>query len=254
MIKSEADSPKLFSPLPTIAITIGVFLGSQIFAGILVSLIPLILRWDSARVNIWTENNIWLSFSFVVISEVITLGVLYQILKFRGLSFKNIGINKLQLKHIAYTLTGFAIYFVLYILGIVIIKAIFPQLDLDKKQEIGFDTNTRGLALLPAFISLVILVPITEEIITRGFLYGGLRTKLPVFIAAGITSLFFAVAHLGEASEGLLWVAAIDTFILSIVLCYLREKTNSLWPSIGVHMIKNFIAFIIIFKIVNYFR
>ena len=151
-------------------------------------------------------------------------------------------------------LGGFAAYFVLYIVGLVIAKALVPSLNLEQEQEIGFSTNTQGAALLPVFISLVILPPITEEIVARGFLFGGLRTKLPFAVAATITSVLFAAAHLGEASEGLLWIAAVDTFILSLVLCYLREKTGSLWPSIGVHALKNGLAFIVLFNIVGYFR
>lgn len=250
----DAKHPKPYSPLATILIAVGIFLSSQLFASILISIFPLLKGWSDEQANTWLESNVWVTFSFIAIVEILTLGILYFFIKRRGASFKTLGINKPRLKHIVYALAGFAVYFVAYIVGILIIEMLLPQLDLDQKQEIGFDTNTRGLSLIPIFVSLVVLVPVTEEIIVRGFLFGGLRTKLPFVSAAVVASAMFAAAHLGEASNGLLWVAAIDTFILSLVLCYLREKTESLWPSIYVHMIKNSLAFIVLFNIIRYFR
>jgi membrane protease YdiL (CAAX protease family) len=32
-----------------------------------------------------------------------------------------------------------------------------------------------------------------------------------------------------------------------MVLAYLREKTGSLWPPIGLHALKNFVAFMALF-------
>jgi membrane protease YdiL (CAAX protease family) len=58
----------------------------------------------------------------------------------------------------------------------------------------------------------------------------------------------FGVAHLQFGSGApLLWVAALDTFTLSIVLCYLREKTGSVWAGVFLHAIKNAIAFVALF-------
>jgi membrane protease YdiL (CAAX protease family) len=44
-------------------------------------------------------------------------------------------------------------------------------------------------------------------------------------------------------------VAALDTFTLSLVLCYLRQKTDSLWPGIMLHALKNGLAFMSLFLI-----
>ena len=105
------------------------------------------------------------------------------------------------------------------------------------------------------FISLVLLPPVVEEIVARGFLYTGLRSKLPKIVAALITSALFAAAHLQWGSGApLLWVAALDTFTLSLVLVYLREKTGGLAASMGVHMLKNGLAFVVLFDITRFLR
>src|ERR1022692_4140912 len=39
-----------------------------------------------------------------------------------------------------------------------------------------------------------------------------------------------------------------DTFLLSLVLVYLQEKTGKLWASMGLQMLKNLIAFFFFFS------
>ena len=56
--------------------------------------------------------------------------------------------------------------------------------------------------------------------------------------AARLGDELFAVAHLPEGgAAGPLYIAALDTFVLSLVLIYLREKTGSLWASITLHAV-----------------
>jgi membrane protease YdiL (CAAX protease family) len=101
------------------------------------------------------------------------------------------------------------------------------------------------------FVALVVIAPVAEEALMRGFLFGALRRRLPFIWSTLITSAMFASLHLagGEQGAGPLWVAAIDTFTLSLALCYLREKTGRLWAGIGLHMLKNGIAFVALFII-----
>jgi membrane protease YdiL (CAAX protease family) len=87
----------------------------------------------------------------------------------------------------------------------------------------------------------------------RGFLYSSLKKAMPVGLAAVSVSLLFAAAHLPEGgAAGPLYIAAIDTFILSLVLVYLREKTGSLWASITLHALKNGIAFVALFVVATH--
>jgi membrane protease YdiL (CAAX protease family) len=83
----------------------------------------------------------------------------------------------------------------------------------------------------------------------RGFLFTSLLKPAAVHLRRDLSPVvLFAAAHLQIGSGApLLWTAAIDTFILSLVLCYLRYKTGSLWPGIFLHMLKNLLAFLVIF-------
>ncbi len=244
----------MYGPWKTILITLFVYFSAQILAGLVIYAIPSLNHWAKAREDTWLQNP-WVTFGYISLAEALTLGILYKFMKVRKVTFKSLGLNKPKWAFISYTLGAYALYFIIYIASIMIAKAVIPGLNLDQKQELGFSNSTSGISLLPVFISLVILPPITEEIVVRGFLFKGLRTKFVFLPAAIITSLLFAMAHLGEGGGGgLLWVAGIDTFILSIVLCFLREKTGSLWPGIGVHMIKNGVAFVVLYNIFSYIR
>ena len=125
---------------------------------------------------------------------------------------------------------------------------IFPTINVNQKQQLGFQNSSGSLDLFLTFVSLVVLPPLVEETVFRGFIFTGLRSSLKWWWAAFITSLIFATAHLEFGSgQPLLWSAAIDTFTLSLVLCYLRQKTDSLWPGILLHALKNCIAFVALF-------
>ena len=125
---------------------------------------------------------------------------------------------------------------------------LFPSLNVHQKQQLGFQDASGGLKLALTFVSLCVLPPLVEETVFRGFMFTTLRGKLKFVWAALITSLIFASAHLEFGSgQPLLWVAALDTFTLSMVLCYLRQKTDSLWPGILLHSLKNCIAFVTLF-------
>ncbi len=254
VVKPEvAKSKGMYGPWQTVAITLLVYFLAQILAGLVIYAIPSIRHWSQASQDIWIQNP-WVTFSFIFLAEAFTLTILYKFMKARQVTFKSLGLNRPIGAFLAYALGAYVLYFVIYLVSLALAKALLPGLDVDQKQELGFNDVT-GIQLVPVFISLVILPPITEEIVVRGFLFKGLRTKLVFLPAAILTSLIFAAAHLGEGgSGGLLWVAGIDTFVLSIVLCFLREKTGSLWPGIGVHMIKNGIAFIVLYNIFSYIR
>ncbi|MEO8862844.1 MAG: type II CAAX endopeptidase family protein [Candidatus Saccharimonadales bacterium] len=253
---SEKPKSRLYGPVLSILITLVVYALGQLLGGLIVGLVVgYVNHWTPAQVASWlSSGNAYAQFWFVLATEIISVGMIYKFLRWRKSGFKDIGIGKIKPNYVLYSIVGFGLYFLLFFVVVIVVKLAIPSLDLEQKQELGLNMSATGSALWPYFISLVILPPIAEEILVRGFLFGGLRTKLRVWPAAIIASTLFAAAHLPEASNGLLWVGAIDTFVLSMVLCFLREETKSLWPSIGVHMIKNGLAFVLLFNVFQYIK
>ena len=245
-----AKKPITWGPLAAIVVTVAIYFLSQVIGSLLLLGVTKLKGWDSVQINHWVQQ-VFPQFVYVVLVEGVTLGLLWRFLRSRRAKASQIGLVKPKARDLAYVLLGLVIYFPLLIATMAAIQVWFPQINLNQPQQIGF-TGAHGLSLILVYISLSVLPPLTEEILVRGFLYSGLRAKLPRIAAMLLASLMFAAAHL-EFGLGapLLWSAAADTFILSMVLIYLREKTGSLWASIGLHMVKNSIAFAALFIFVR---
>lgn len=271
--KLSANSSRLpgvtWGPAAAIAVAIGVYFGGQLLGYLLfvflyslfvniknfglnfsrlADAIETISSVIGASADTGTPLKIIMQFLLVLTVEVVSIGLLYIFLRYKKAALAAIGLIRPKLQDLGYAAMGFVVYLPIYILSLTAITALIPSLDVEQKQQLGFEQANTPPELFLVLISLVILPPLVEEIICRGFLYSGLKTRLPVLYAAIITSVLFGAAHLQFGSgEPLLWVAAIDTFILSMVLVYMRERSGSLWPPIGLHMLKNSLAFIIVF-------
>lgn len=123
---------------------------------------------------------------------------------------------------------------------LLIAKSLLPEVNLTEKQQLGFSTNIFGVEVAFAFVLFVILAPLMEELLFRGYLYGKLRPRVGLIVSMLLVSLAFAVLH-GQLNVG------IDTFALSIVLCLLREFTGSIWAGVLLHATKNGLAFYLLF-------
>lgn len=121
-----------------------------------------------------------------------------------------------------------------------IMVAILPSVDWQQAQEVGFHGLYDFGEHLLAFICLVIIAPVCEEIVFRGWLYGKLRVRLPAVPAMLIVSLLFGIMH-GQ------WNVGVTVFAMSLGMCVMRELTGTIWSGVILHMIKNGIAFYALF-------
>ncbi len=130
---------------------------------------------------------------------------------------------------------GYVVYGV--IAGLIVnLMSVFPWFNPDQTQDVGFSGYIAGFDRIYAMLAIVFLAPIAEEILMRGWLYGKLRDHLKILPAILITSLLFAFLH-GQ------WNVSVRVFVLSFILCFLRETTGSIWAGILLHILTNGIAF-----------
>ena len=116
----------------------------------------------------------------------------------------------------------------------------FAWFDAEETQDVGFSGFVAGNNRIWAILAIVFIAPIAEEIIMRGWFYGKVRKKLPAIGAALLVSVIFGIMH-GQ------WNAGVATFVLSLVLCTMREITGSIWGGILLHILSNGIAFYILY-------
>lgn len=96
-----------------------------------------------------------------------------------------------------------------------------------------------GVALFA--ILAVFVAPFAEEPFFRGFMFQGIKKRLGFAGAAIISALLFAAAHMD------FWNLA-PIFILGLMLAWLFNKTQSIWPCILVHFAFNSISVISMVK------
>jgi membrane protease YdiL (CAAX protease family) len=238
-----------WGPLAAVLMVLFGFIAIPVAAGVLITFIPHLLGWNSIKGDQWLMDSPLSNFLYVLLAESMTLGALAWFFAYKKIHFREaVALQRFRGRDVAYALLGWLAYLVLFVVLLAVIKQFIP-INTEQEQAIGFDKGITGVGLGLAFVSLVILPPVAEEIIFRGFFYGTLRSSRVPFIAATIlTSIVFASLHLlGAANGGLLWIAFIDTFILSLVLCYVRERTGSIWACIGIHALKNGFVFVNLF-------
>jgi membrane protease YdiL (CAAX protease family) len=152
-----------------------------------------------------------------------------------------LGWKKIPLAQLAtYGIGGLGAYFIASRGALTIVDVIAPNLLSPVTQTTGYESASAPYELVIAFISLVIATPIVEELLFRGLIFKGLQKTTTITIAAIVTSVAFGAVH-GSVIVG------IDVAALSMVSVYLVHKTESLWPSILLHSLKNGIAFLYIF-------
>lgn len=236
-----------WGPLAAILVVIVGLLLGDVIGAVVIGLFIGIANGGADLTNWLATTEI--QFLYVLASGLISLLVMWVFMRWRKIHWRSPGFNRLPVwKDLGWGALALPVYFVVLMLVSAIASAFFG-VDANQEQEIGFDNVSGAIGLSLTFISLVIIPPIVEEILFRGFLFTGLRSKLKIWPAVIITSVLFAIPHLFASSQGLLWIAAIDTFILSLFLCYLRERTGNLWAPIILHALKNSVAFIAIFVI-----
>jgi membrane protease YdiL (CAAX protease family) len=239
-----------WGPAAAIILVVLIYFVVQIISAQIVALYPLLKHWSAVQANNWLNNSAIAEFCYVALDEGLSVLILYWFVRWRKGRLEAIGLSKPRAVDPLYSLAGFAIYFPAYIVVVSMLSGLINGLNVNQQQAVGFSQSTTGWLLILVFLSLVVLPAIVEEILFRGFLFSGLKKALPTIWAALATSAIFASPHLLEAtSGGALWIAGIDTFILSLVLCWLREKTGRLYAGMGLHALKNFIAFAALFLI-----
>lgn len=217
------------NPFIVVFATIIVFFTSQLIAGFLVA--PLAL----------TTQNKNLEMALYVVGGGVSLFALLSLaMQVIGFNWQSLGYRKSKQKYVLVVPLAFVGYLAVSASLTLLAQRLIPGFDVEQVQDIGFSDTRTTIELITAFVGLVVVTPVFEETIFRGMLFKGLRKQTPFWLSAGITSVLFAVAH-GQLN------VAVDTFALSLLLCFLVEKSGSIWPAILLHALKNGLAFMLLF-------
>ena len=126
----------------------------------------------------------------------------------------------------------------------------FAWYNAGEAQQLNFGNFLIGGDRIIAFIVLALVAPIAEELIFRGWLYGKVRNllhgkigeRIGIAISVILVSFTFAAVHQHFNVQ-------LTVFIMSVVMCLMREITGTIYASILLHMLKNGLAFFTIYVI-----
>ncbi len=130
------------------------------------------------------------------------------------------------------------------------IFSLFPWFDAEQTQDVGYNYLGSDLDRIVAFIALVVIAPFVEETIFRGWLYAKMRGRtekeLPkavsIVLSSLLVSFLFGFCHMQ-------WNVGLTTFAMSMIMCGIREVTGTIYAGILVHMLKNGIAFYLLYVV-----
>ncbi|GHO45616.1 type II CAAX endopeptidase family protein [Ktedonospora formicarum] len=159
----------------------------------------------------------------------------------RGLGFRRFNVPKSIIAIIGFFLL---IYLVNFIYQLLITTFHLPIQTND--QYILERGRLDPLTTYATLLAGVLTAPLCEEIFFRGMLLGGLRRSMPDAPAVIISAFVFALAHFDIGSFAVL-------LVIGLILGYLRCRTRSIWPSIGLHLLNNGYSSLLIVLALNNF-
>ncbi len=240
-IPNSTSKASFGGPARIVLGTFGIFILSQFVAALLLEIVYGIIRPGSVNI---LDQSAAAQFFYILMAEALAIGFIVAVLRRRRLGLAAIGFGRRPAwRDLKWAALGFVSFYGLLIIATVILTLLIPGFDTNQAQDVGFNFLSSPLDKIIALVALVILPPLGEETLMRGYLYSGLRSRLKFLPALLVTSLLFGAVHLSTGVSGALWAAGVSTFVLSVVLVTLREKTGALYAPIMVHSLNNLIAF-----------
>lgn len=198
---------------------------------------------DFLRLNffIFTKEPRLLYYSYIYINTFIFKGIslvfLIALVKYRRVSFRNSVLFCGRMPAARSYLVVYAILCVLLRL-LSADNPLVPNIPLD---SVFTEARIIGNAII--IFSVIVVAPLVEELLFRGFLYPALNKYMGIYPSIVLTSILFTAAHYPQIRGEYLFMGII--FFVSLMITYARAKTGSTWFAIILHHIYN-LAYVLV--------
>ncbi len=208
--------------------------------------------------NMTNLNNNFLQIIMTLITYAITLFliiIIYRKILKQKISLGDVGFNRFpDWGDIALAIPVFIVYSLASSFSIILLSTLLPSFNTSQQQQVGFKAFGGRLEYIFVFLLIAFLTPLFEETLFRGFFLKHLEKKISPKLAIFIVSLVFAILHINWVSvfQSFSWDLIfshiiVDIFIFALTLGYLVKITGSIWASILLHVLKNSVAFMVLF-------
>jgi membrane protease YdiL (CAAX protease family) len=178
-----------------------------------------------------TAATFWL----LIIADIVSVALIVAaVLYFYKDRLSSLGLTTKKLpKALLYGVVGFVVAF---IAAGIVGYPIEQHFGVDPTQQALSQSATVQTLVPLVILSGIIIAPICEEIVFRGYLYKAFKDRFRPWYAIVMSAALFSAIHLEP-------LAAVQLFVIGIVLAYVYEKTDNLMAPIALHMLNNAIAF-----------
>ncbi len=163
----------------------------------------------------------------------------------KKLSWEDIKAKPVQFGGIKWVIGTLGIALISYIIVMIISIVMLMILPVQPSETRG-DLVMGGGVLWIGILVGSILVPIAEELFFRGFLFTTLRKRTNFWISAILSAVCFGLVH-GDP------IAIIYAFVLGLIFAATYERSKSIYISILLHMLINFISTMVSYVVLTYF-
>lgn len=186
------------------------------------------------------ESTVMSVLSFV--APIVTIGMVIgaSLLLFKNTKLREVLKLKMPNNKIFWMLPAVLLgYVVLLVAALAILEIINPTVAGQEQEVARTLKEVNGLSLGLMAFGVVILTPIAEELFFRGLLLSLYVKRVKFYVGIFVGAILFGLAHWQ-------WNVSLDTVIFGVALGLLTWQTESIYPAIFLHFLKNSLALIVI--------
>lgn len=183
------------------------------------------------------EASIPLLFTAFVGARLFAIALVYWFVRRRGGGWRTLGVRGFRPgRGVVVVVLGFIGFFITAAVATVLLEHFAPGVDLTAEQEIPFLAARQAWEIVLAFLALVVIAPVSEELVFRGLLLPAFGKVFGLLPSVVIISIGFGLLH-----PPLSAMIIIGLFAIFLGIAYVATK--SVWPPIALHASKNLLAF-----------
>ena len=216
-----APAKKSFPTLGDLFAMLGIALGMQIVAGLVLTVALAVMGKLS---EVWSpEQQGAITAATYLLSMLPAYLLVLLYCRMRGGS---VCIGRFSMRGLNPVLLGWGFLFIMA--AGVVCEPLFAVLPAPPDLDFG-----RGLW---AVLTLIVAAPVLEELLCRGAVLGMLRTRFGVVASWLLSSLFFGVLHVHP-------MLVVNAFVIGLILGYIYLVSESLWATMALHALNNTVAY-----------
>lgn len=196
---------------------------------------PVVLNWGIGGFAIF-------AISLHAIGMVAAVGLLYLLLRRNGLNWRAVGLKgSLSLLAIGYVALAVLVAFFLYPVLEGVLGAVGLSMHWRTPRASPIHL-TSAFDIVLTLLAAVLIAPVTEEIIFRGYILTAfVERKCNSILAVLLSAMIFASIHIYFGPGMLVYI-----FLWSWIPAFLYLKFDTLYPAVLFHLLNNAIAYVIL--------